>query len=116
MLEWRVNGVRCQLSLLFPALIITSLLYSRKVRPLYRANREFLSHLNHGATENIDGNRVVKAFAENTPNCYYLDTLEYAPLDRKDIYVEDGVHFNQAGYDIYAEFFKEALKDELAAF
>ena len=61
-------------------------------------------------------NRVVKAFAENTPNCYYLDTLEYAPLDRKDIYVEDGVHFNQAGYDIYGEFFKEALKDELAAF
>ena len=61
-------------------------------------------------------NRIVKEFAENTPNCYYLDTLEYAPLDRKDIYIEDGVHFNQAGYDIYAEFFKEALKDELAAF
>ena len=60
-------NVSWQLSLallcVFPALIVTSLLYSRKVRPLYRVNRENLSHLNHGATENIDGNRVVKAFA-----------------------------------------------------
>ena len=61
-------------------------------------------------------NQMVKAFAEATPNCKFLDVLEYAPLDRKDIYIEDGVHFNQEGYDLYAGFYKEALKDELAAF
>lgn len=58
-------------------------------------------------------NAMVKAFAENTPDCFFLDALEYAPLDRQDIYVEDGVHFNQTGYDIYAEFYRQALKEEL---
>ena len=32
---------------------------------------------------------------------------------RKDIFVEDAVHFNQLGYDIYRDFFKEILKDLL---
>lgn len=48
---------------LVPFMILTSVLYSRHVRPLYRYNRECLSKLNDGASENIDGNRVVKAFA-----------------------------------------------------
>ena len=48
---------------LVPFMILTSLLYSRRVRPLYRYNRECLSKLNEGASENIDGNRAVKAFA-----------------------------------------------------
>ena len=61
-------------------------------------------------------NRMVKEFAEKTPNCKFLDVLEYAPLDRKDIYVEDGVHFNQEGYHIYAKFYQDALRDELAMF
>lgn len=61
-------------------------------------------------------NRMVKEFAEKTPNCTFLDVLEYAPLDRKDIYVEDGVHFNQEGYHIYAKFYQNALRDELATF
>lgn len=58
-------------------------------------------------------NAWVKEFAENTPNCFYLETLDYAPLDRQDIFVEDGVHFNQEGYHIFGDFFKEALKTEL---
>ena len=58
-------------------------------------------------------NAMVEAFAENTPDCFFLDVLEHAPLTRKDIYVEDGVHFNQAGYDLYAEFYRNALKEEL---
>lgn len=61
-------------------------------------------------------NSAVKAFAESTPDCFFLDVLEYEPLKRKDIYVEDGVHFNQEGYHLYAEFYKEALKEELARF
>lgn len=61
-------------------------------------------------------NAMVRAFAENTPNCTFLDVLEYEPLQRKDIYVEDGVHFNQEGYRIYADFYKVALEKELDRF
>ena len=32
---------------------------------------------------------------------------------RQDIFVEDQIHFNQAGYDIYKEFMKEQLKEIL---
>ena len=58
-------------------------------------------------------NRWQKEFAEKTPRCHYVDYFEHEPLIREDIYVEDGVHFNQLGYDLFADFFKEALKDEL---
>ena len=53
-------------------------------------------------------------FASERENRHYIDVLSYEPIaSRKDIFVEDGVHFNQEGYDIYAELFKEALKAEL---
>ena len=42
---------------------ITSFLYSRKVRTLYREIRNRFSDLNTTAQENIAGNKVVKAFA-----------------------------------------------------
>ena len=61
-------------------------------------------------------NDMVREFAENTPDCFFLDVLEYEPLARKDIYIEDRVHFSQLGYDIYAEFYRQALKDELARY
>lgn len=61
-------------------------------------------------------NAMVKAFADNTPNCRFIDVLDYEPFRRKDIYVEDGVHFNQIGYDLCAEFYKEALKEELSKY
>lgn len=59
---------------------------------------------------------LLRNFAAETPNCYFIDVLNYAPLDRDDIFVEDGVHFNQDGYDIYAELYREALKDELSRY
>ena len=37
-------------------------------------------------------------------------------FNQKDIFVEDGVHFNQAGYDLYADFYREKLKEELAKY
>lgn len=61
-------------------------------------------------------NELMKEFVKNNPNVYYLDIFNHKPLQRKDIFVEDGIHYNQEGYDLYAEFFKEALKDELARF
>lgn len=61
-------------------------------------------------------NSWVKEFADKTPNCFYVDALEYEPLRQSDIYVDDGVHYNQKGYDIYGEFYKQILKDELENF
>lgn len=61
-------------------------------------------------------NALLKEFAENTPNCFYLDMMNFEPLRHMEYYVEDHVHFNQAGYDLYAEYFKEALKEELAQY
>ncbi|MBE6555904.1 MAG: hypothetical protein E7663_06760 [Ruminococcaceae bacterium] len=64
--------------------------------------------------ERID--RAMRNFAAETPNCHFVDVLHYEPLMRKDIFVEDGVHFDQAGYDIYADLYREVLKEELARF
>lgn len=56
---------------------------------------------------------LARELAGSTPRCHYLDVYNYAPLAREDIYVSDGVHYNQLGYDIYADFFRAALKNEL---
>ena len=55
-------------------------------------------------------------FAEETPNCYFIDMMNYDGFKRNDIYVEDGIHFNQKGYDIYAELMRDALRAELERF
>ncbi len=46
-----------------PILGVTSYLYSKKVSPIYRDIRQNFAQLNVQAQENIEGNRVVKAFA-----------------------------------------------------
>ena len=56
---------------------------------------------------------LLREFAEANENCTFADLLSYAPLQRKDIFVKDGVHFNEEGYHAYASFFREVLKDEL---
>lgn len=61
-------------------------------------------------------NQWMKEFAATIPDCKFFDPTEYTPLHREDIYVEDKVHYNQMGYDLYAEWFKDVLKDELAEF
>jgi len=45
-----------------PFLLIVSYFYSKKIRPLFWQIRSRLAKLNGAAQENIDGNRVVKAF------------------------------------------------------
>lgn len=40
------------------------------------------------------------------------DTGDYCKV-RRDIFVEDDVHFNQLGYDLYTQFMKEVLEDIL---
>ena len=61
----------------------------------------------------LEYNAWLKAFAEQTPRCFYLEAERYAPMQRDDIFVSDLVHYNQEGYALYRDFFKEALKEEL---
>ena len=58
----------------------------------------------------------LREFCENNERCFLIDPKEYEPLKRDDIYVEDGVHYNPRGYEIYADYFREALRDELSKF
>ncbi len=46
-----------------PFIFIGYTLYFKRVRPLYMDLREKMSNLNTFSQENIEGNRVVKAFA-----------------------------------------------------
>lgn len=59
-----VNGtLTMTLMCVLPFILVSSILYGKNVRPLYRHIREKLSDINTAAQENISGNRVVKAFA-----------------------------------------------------
>lgn len=58
----------------------------------------------------------LREWAAETPNCTYLDSNAYEPLCRSDIFEDDKIHYNNEGYKIYAEFFKEVLKEELDQF
>ena len=61
-------------------------------------------------------NSWVKDFAEKTLGCYYFEPLDHESLREPANFVDDGVHFNKKGYDLYAEFFKDVLRDELKKF
>ena len=58
----------------------------------------------------------IMEFAEQTPNCKFINIMDYEQFFRKDIFVEDGLHYNQTGYDLYGDFCKEVLKEELEKF
>ena len=55
----------------------------------------------------------LREFAMEMTDCTYVDVAGYEPLHRMDILAEDNTHFNCEGYRIYAELFKEVLKEEL---
>ena len=61
-------------------------------------------------------NAMVREFAEQLPNGRFIDQLEHTVHWDKSVYVEDGVHYNQSGYDLYGVFFREALQEELSWF
>lgn len=59
---------------------------------------------------------MLKAFVAETPNCHYIEVREHEFLAGKDVFIEDGVHFNSEGYKLYAKLYQEALAEELAQF
>ena len=60
--------------------------------------------------------KYVEEFAKETSDVTFVDVYNYEPMIRDDIFIEDGVHFNSLGYQVFAEFFKENLKEELEKF
>ena len=70
-------------------------------------------------------NRMLKEFCRVNENCIFVSQSEWHgfythPDDvgdyskvRQDIWVEDEMHFTQAGYDTYRELFLNALDDIL---
>ncbi len=57
-----------------------------------------------------------REFVRNTPGCTFIDFHKYPALAKDENFVEDGVHFNATGYGVFAEVFKDVLKDELERF
>lgn len=58
----------------------------------------------------------MREFAESFPDCTYLDLTHYEPLQRDDIFAADNVHYNQEGYKLYEQYFKDKIGHELAEF
>ncbi len=58
----------------------------------------------------------LKEFAAATDRVIYGDLTAFGKLNSDQFYVEDKVHYNQKGYDLFAEFFRDLLRDELAKF
>ena len=57
---------------------------------------------------------LMKAYCEKNPDCKLIDISGYEQFNtRKDIFVEDCIHLNSEGYEIYGEIMREALKEEL---
>lgn len=66
-------GLTAIMVAVLPILAVSSVIYTKKVRPIYAKQRESLSRLNTAAQENIAGNRVVKAFARED---YEIDRFD----------------------------------------
>ncbi|MDR2466534.1 MAG: GDSL-type esterase/lipase family protein [Prevotellaceae bacterium] len=59
-------------------------------------------------------NRLLQSFAENTPDVFFIDVAS-AMYDergnlRTDIFLDDNLHLNRKGYDIWKSIFKAAIK------
>ncbi|MEP2278150.1 GDSL-type esterase/lipase family protein [Maribacter sp.] len=57
-------------------------------------------------------NRKMNRFVKNDPNLFYVDVWKPMMNKRKlktDIFIEDGLHMNQKGYDIWYEAMKDLV-------
>ena len=75
-----------------PLILIVSYIYSKTVRKRYKRIRESLSALNIAATENIAGNRVVKAF---TREKYEQDKFEECSREFRDAHIAASVAWSK---------------------
>jgi lysophospholipase L1-like esterase len=66
------------------------------------------------AEEMKEANRLIKGDTEELENIKYLDVwpamLNEAGEPRKDLFVDDGLHMNAAGYDVWAKLLRPLLE------
>lgn len=101
--------------------------YARRDMPgirLYLCDRRPVSK-NLGRTMTLkvqEYNELLRAYCGKYEDCTFVSHADYAPFfdaeggypkGRRELYAEDDVHFNQAGYDVYTEFFREVLDEIL---
>ncbi|MBE6580869.1 MAG: hypothetical protein E7650_04530 [Ruminococcaceae bacterium] len=84
--------------------------------PIYLMGAHYIRKALHPLTVREVYNDKLRKIAQRFPNCHFFNPLEYKPLCDPDIFVEDGVHYNQRGFELFADYFREILKDELAKF
>ena len=60
--------------------------------------------------------RGARELMQSTPNCYFLDSTEFEPLNEDGLIGEDKIHFNEKGYAAFGEFFRIGLREELDRF
>lgn len=63
--------------------------------------------------KSIDG---LEKIAAEIPNCKFLDPDDYIDMTKDELYIEDKVHFTAEGFALFADFFKETLREELDRF
>ena len=72
----------------------------------------------------MEYNQKIKAYCDEHDDVTLIDFTKFPSLfqeghvgdyayPREELYVEDGTHFNQAGYDVYRDIFLEVLDDIL---
>ena len=95
--------------------------YICNVRPSIK-NREGGSHLR---AHEIEYNELLAGYCRKHDDCtlvdhwsnslFFEDQKRIGEYDniKEDIFIEDKIHYNQKGYDLYAEFWREVLKEEL---
>lgn len=72
----------------------------------------------------MEFNQLIKEYCDKHDDVTLIDFLTFPALfqeghvgdyeyQRPELYVEDGAHFNQTGYDVYRDIFLEVLDDIL---
>jgi hypothetical protein len=96
-------------------------IYACDVRPSVK-NREGGSHLR---AHELEYNELLANYCSKHDDCtlvshwdnplFFVDPNRLGEYDniREDIFIEYKIHYNQVGYDLYRDFFREVLKDEL---
>ena len=87
-----------------PFILIFSLLFKKKTNPLYQKRRKYLASLNNYIQDNIEGNKVVKAFA--------CEENEIKEMNQKNkIYKDSNIEINdiRTFYFSFVNFFTNSM-------
>lgn len=87
-----------------PFILISVTLFKKKTKPLYRERRKQLADLNNYIQDNIEGNKVVKAFASEEKEIKEMNVKNRS-------YMKQNIHINDTRtfYFSFVEFFTKSM-------